>query len=96
MNKILNRYSEKIKMMFFSCRNVFDFYFILYFRLLSSRATENSPENRETMNSQLEAQTTYQQYTHLYQIAAQMNELAKTDPSKTQEAQVASQQVSQV
>ena len=46
------------------------------------------------MSSQLEAQTTYQQYTQLYQIAAQMNELAKADPSKTQEAQVASQQVS--
>lgn len=44
------------------------------------------------MASQLEAQTTYQQYSQLYQIAAQLNTQAQTDPSKAAEAQIASQQ----
>lgn len=46
------------------------------------------------MSSQIEAQNTYTQYSQLYQIAAQLNTQAQTDPSKAAEAQLASQQVS--
>jgi len=44
------------------------------------------------MSSQIEAQNTYTQYSQLYQIAAQLNTQAQTDPSKAAEAQLASQQ----
>lgn len=43
-------------------------------------------------NPQNEAQQAYQTYTHLYQVASQLNAQAKVDPSKADQAQAANQQ----